>query len=63
MRGPTDEGDRAAARIKEIREFVGDLLDHIDELLPLMTDDEIKALLGVLEGIARNRARGGHSLN
>lgn len=58
-----DESDRVVARIEELRQFVGAMLDDLDELLPHMTEDEAQELLVVLEGIARNRRRGGHSLN
>lgn len=58
-----DEGDRALARISEVRKLVSGMMDNIDELLPLMTDDQIRALLDVLEGIKRKRERGGRSLN
>lgn len=58
-----DEGDRAMARIDQLRVQVVKIFEQVDELLPLMNDDELLALVGVLEQIAARRRRGGHSLN
>lgn len=51
------------ARIDQLRVQVVKIFEQVDELLPLMNDDELLALVGVLEQIAARRRRGGHSLN
>lgn len=58
-----DEGDRYMAHAAGLREQVAEFVEHRDEILAEMNDDELLALLEVLQGIRRNRERGGPSLN
>jgi hypothetical protein len=58
-----DEGDRLMAHAAELRAQVAEFVEHRDEILAEMNDDELLALLEVLQGIRRNRERGGPSLN
>ncbi|MCA2244868.1 MULTISPECIES: hypothetical protein [Mycobacteriaceae] len=58
-----DEGDRLVAHAADLRAQVVELFEHRDEILAEMDDDELQALLEVLQGIRRNRERGGPSLN
>lgn len=51
------------ARVAELRAQLVELFEHRDEILGEMNQDELLALLEVLQGIARKRERGGHSLN
>jgi hypothetical protein len=55
--------DRVPAHLDDPRRQLGEILEHRDKVLAAMTDDELTNLHEALQQIARNRARGGHTLN